>query len=79
MQPRHGNLIIADQVRSTRHARHLGITTGKAGPRKRPRDTVGEPRRKEETEAGGLSILSQVVSVSSARVEQAGKELWGKE
>jgi hypothetical protein len=35
MQTRNENLIIADLVRSTRHARHLGTTAGKAGPRKR--------------------------------------------
>jgi hypothetical protein len=34
MQTRNGNLIIADLVGSTRHARHLGTTTGNAGPRK---------------------------------------------
>jgi hypothetical protein len=40
MQTRNGNLIIADLVRSTRHARHLG-TTENAGPRKRLRGLNG--------------------------------------
>jgi hypothetical protein len=36
MQTSIGNLIIADLVMSTRHARYLGTTTENAGPRKWP-------------------------------------------
>jgi hypothetical protein len=32
MQTRNGNLIITDLVASTSHERHLGTTTGHAGP-----------------------------------------------
>jgi hypothetical protein len=35
MQTRSGNLVIADLVGSTRHARYLGTRAGGAGPRKR--------------------------------------------
>jgi hypothetical protein len=35
MQTRNMNLIIPDLVGSTRHAWHLGTTTGNAGPRER--------------------------------------------
>jgi hypothetical protein len=34
---------IADWVRRTSHARHLGAMTGSVGPRQQPGDSEGEP------------------------------------
>jgi hypothetical protein len=55
------NLVIADLVGSTRHARHMLTTTKTAGPRRR----LGERNwGTEVTEAGGPTRLSKVVAVS---------------
>jgi hypothetical protein len=43
VQTRNGDLVIADLVVSTRHARHQGTTTGNTGPRKRPGGHIGGP------------------------------------
>jgi hypothetical protein len=52
----------SDPVWSTRHARHLGTTTGNAATTKGPGVHNGEPRRTEVIEAGRSSILSKVVA-----------------
>jgi hypothetical protein len=75
MQTRNGNFIIADLVESTRHARHLGTTTGSKGPRKQLGCYNKGPTRTEVTEAGGPSRLSKVVVMSVVLgVEQAWAE-----
>jgi hypothetical protein len=53
LQTRNGDLVIADQLRSSRQASHLSNTTGKAGPRQQPGGFRGRTQNRQtvETEA----------------------------
>jgi hypothetical protein len=61
-QMRNGNLIITDLVRSTRHARYLGTTTGNTGPTRR---LGGHNRGTQEDGSDRRRWTSQTVSGSS--------------
>jgi hypothetical protein len=65
MQTRNGDLVITDQVRSTKHARYLGTTTEKGVMRQRPGVSEETLMRTEETKACEHSKLSMVVAESA--------------
>jgi hypothetical protein len=50
MQTRNQDLVIADKVQRTRHAKHLGTTIGNVGPRQQPGRLKG---RTQEDRRGG--------------------------
>jgi hypothetical protein len=67
MQTRNGNLIIADLAGRTRHARHLGTTTGNVGPRRRLKMMTRLETEAQQNQYRHLPLLAQTAHTIDMR------------